>query len=62
MKVFPWLVLGLLVTAGATIAAMQPAPLFFTSDGRHWVDATGPGKGSWNAVMVGNPNAFVRDE
>ncbi len=57
MKVFSWLVLGLLVTAGATIAAMQSAPLFFTSDGLHWVAATGPGKGSWNAVMVGNPNS-----
>ena len=57
MKLFSWLVLGLLVTAGATLAAMQSAPVFFTSDSLHWVAATGPAKGSWNAVMVGNPNS-----
>ena len=52
MKLFSWLVLGLLVTAGATLAAMQSAPVFFTSDSLHGVAATGPAKGSWNAVMV----------
>ena len=57
MKLFSWLVLGLLVTAGATLAAMQSAPVFFASDSLHWVAATGPAKGSWNAVMVGNPNS-----
>ena len=28
MKLFSWLVLGLLVTAGATIAAVQSAPVY----------------------------------
>src|SRR6202044_3573363 len=57
MKLFSWLVVGLLVTAGATFAAMQSAPVLFTSDSLRWVAATGPAKGSWNAVMVGNPNS-----
>ena len=57
MKLFSWFVLGLLVTAGATLAAMQSAPVMFTPDSLHWVAATGPAKGSWNAVMVGNPNS-----
>ncbi len=57
MKLFSWLILGLLVTVGATLAAVQSAPVFFTSDSLRWVAATGPAKGSWNAVMVGNPNS-----
>jgi quercetin dioxygenase-like cupin family protein len=57
MKLFSWLIVGLLVTAGATLAAMQSAPVLFTSDSLRWVAATGPAKGSWNAVMVGNPNS-----
>ena len=55
MKLFSLFVLGLLVTAGATVAAMQSAPVIFTPDSLHWVAATGPAKGSWNAVMVGDP-------
>ncbi len=57
MKLFSWFVLGLLATAGATLAAMQSAPVMFTPDSLHWVAATGPAKGSWNAVMIGNPNS-----
>ena len=57
MKLFSWFVLGLLATAGATLAAMQSAPIMFTPDSLHSVAATGPAKGSWNAVMIGNPNS-----
>ena len=37
MKLFSWFVLGLLATAGATLAAMQWAPVMFTPDSLHWV-------------------------
>ena len=57
MKFFSWFTLGLLVTAGAALAAMQSAPATFTPDSLHWVAATGPAKGSWNVVLVGNPNS-----
>ena len=40
MKLFSWFVLGLLVTAGATLAAMQSALVIFTPDSLHWVAAT----------------------
>ena len=43
--------------AGTALAAMQSAPVMFTPDSLHWVAATGPAKGSWNAVMIGNPNS-----
>lgn len=57
MKLFSLFVLGLLVSAGAALATMQSTPVMFTPDSLHWVAGTGPAKGSWNAVMVGNPNS-----
>jgi quercetin dioxygenase-like cupin family protein len=58
MKSFISIFIGLFLTAGASaaIAAVTAAPVTFTPDNLHWVAGTGPAKGSWAAVLVGNPD------
>jgi quercetin dioxygenase-like cupin family protein len=50
--------LAFLLAAGTTaaIAATSSAPTSWTPASLHWVAGTGPGKGSSQAVMWGDPN------
>lgn len=58
MKLFSWIVSGLLLTtiSGIAIAAMPSGATTFTPDTMHWVPGTGPAKGTSAVVMVGDPN------
>ncbi|MBV8344636.1 MAG: cupin domain-containing protein [Candidatus Eremiobacteraeota bacterium] len=64
MKFLPLILFGAVVTAGGAMAAMSASLAMFTPSSLHWVAQTGPGKGTWNAVMVGDPaksgNAIMR--
>ncbi len=57
MKSFMSVLIALFLTAaaGAAIAAGTAAPVILTPDNLHWIAATGPAKGSSNAVLTGNP-------
>lgn len=55
MKLLPWILLGILLSAGASIGATMASPAIFTPGSLHWVAGTGPTKGTWAAVMVGDP-------
>lgn len=66
MKTFMSILTALFLTAAASaaIAAGTAAPVILTPDNMHWIAATGPAKGSWNAVLTGNPgksgNSIIR--
>ncbi len=49
-------VLVLTAAASAAIAATTAAPVILAPDNLHWTAGTGPSKGSWSAVLTGNPN------
>jgi quercetin dioxygenase-like cupin family protein len=57
MKSFMSILTGLFLTtaAGAALAAGTAAPVILSPDNLHWVAQTGPAKGTWNAVLTGNP-------
>lgn len=48
--------LFLALGAGAALAAVTAVPVSFTPDGMHWTAGTGPGKGTSNVVLAGNPS------
>jgi quercetin dioxygenase-like cupin family protein len=64
MKSLPWILLGVLLTAGASIGSTMGSPAIFTPASLHWIPGTGPTKGTWAAVMVGDPtkpgNSIIR--
>jgi quercetin dioxygenase-like cupin family protein len=64
MKVFSGIFVGLLLTAGAAVAAT--GPVLLTPGNLHWIAGTGVNKGTTMAVMVGNPEksgtAIIRVE
>ncbi|MBV8637500.1 MAG: cupin domain-containing protein [Candidatus Eremiobacteraeota bacterium] len=57
MKFFTSVLVAAILTAaaGAAISAAASNPMTFTPDNLNWVAGTGPTKGTWAAILVGNP-------
>lgn len=64
MKFAPWIALALLLSGGGAFAATMGSPAIYTPDNLHWVAGTGPTKGTWAAVLIGDPtkamNSVIR--
>ena len=58
MKRFVSVLVAVILTAGvsAAIGAAMSNPVTLTPNSLHWVAGTGPTKGSWAAILVGDPN------
>ncbi len=59
MKLLSWIVFGLLLGGGTAFAATMGSPAVVTPDNLHWVAGSGPTKGTWSAVLTGDPTKSV---